>query len=403
MSTTTNHKFKITVPITRCYLRKSDDGVEKYVVEGMASNTNLDLTGERMAETAIASMAKSLESHQVIFKSEHHDDWDAEFGEVTALYATPEHRLMMEAELDPDHYRTKTLVNALNKGKALGLSIGGLVVDATTEWVSELSRKVKIYKDILLEEISVTGSPAVSDTWLTNITKSVNWRDMEKPTATEVVKTEQEHDTQIPETTDAAQAEEVTTAEEQQPATEASEPASSPASDADDTQEAEPEAEGQAPESTPEEVAPAGDTPAAEEEALAASDEEDGELAKSLLAATSQVEDLAKTLSDKDAEVERLTKSLSEKATEMETLSKSLDETKAKLTQVEEELATKSQELEQKTKEQARKVYVYSKTGDVQEVDLSTAKTVPPEEKKRTENQRVNAFWTGVLTPRQSD
>ena len=174
-----NQHFKITVPITRCYLRKTADGVEKYLVEGMASNTHLDLTGERMAESAIKSMAQSLQSHPVLFKSEHHDDWDAEFGEVTALSATDDHQLMMEAELDPNHYRTQTLVKALDKGKALGLSIGGLVPQggAVVEWVSDLGRKVKTYKDILLEEISVTGSPAVSDTWLTNIAKSVKWSD----------------------------------------------------------------------------------------------------------------------------------------------------------------------------------------------------------------------------------
>lgn len=178
MPQTTNHKFKITVPITRCYLRKSADGVEKYVVEGMASNTDLDLTGERMADTAIASMAKSLGSHPVLFKNEHGDEWDAEFGEVTALYATDAHQLMMEAELDPDHCRTKTLVKALEKGKELGLSIGGMVVESGYEWLSDLGRKVKTYKDILLEEISVTGSPAVPGTWLTNITKSVkDWKD----------------------------------------------------------------------------------------------------------------------------------------------------------------------------------------------------------------------------------
>ncbi len=172
MHDTPNQKFRITVPITGYTLRKNADGTEKYVITGMASNTDLDLTGEQMAESAIQSMAKSLETHSVVFKSEHHDDWDAEFGEVTALYATENHELMMEAELDPDHYRTKTLVKALERGKQLGLSIGGLVVDSAYEWMSDVGRKVKTYKDILLEEISVTGSPAVASTWLDNINKS---------------------------------------------------------------------------------------------------------------------------------------------------------------------------------------------------------------------------------------
>lgn len=196
MPATTNQTFKITVPITKCYKRTTADGVEKYVIEGMASNTDLDLTGERMADTAIKSMATSLSTHPVVFKNEHGDEWDAEFGEVTALYATDEHRLMMEAELEPDHYRTKTLVKALEKGKSLGLSIGGFIPEggAVKEWVSELGRMVKTYTDILLDEISVTGSPAVADTWLTNITKSVkDWKETPMPKNNpEVTKTEEQ-------------------------------------------------------------------------------------------------------------------------------------------------------------------------------------------------------------------
>lgn len=177
MSEPTNKHFKITVPITRCYLRKAADGTDRYVVEGMASNTNMDLTGERMAESAIEAMSKSLATHAVIFKNEHGNDWDDEFGEVVALTATPDHRLMMEAELDPDHYRTKTLVAALNKGRQLGLSIGGLVVESAMEYADELKRLVRTYTDILLQEISVTGTPAVADTWLTNINKSIRQPD----------------------------------------------------------------------------------------------------------------------------------------------------------------------------------------------------------------------------------
>jgi phage head maturation protease len=189
MSQPINKTFKITVPITKCYLRKADDGTEKYVVEGMASNANLDLTGERMAETAITAMAKSLETHKVYLNNEHRPDWDSDYGEVTKLWETQNHELMMEAELDPDHYRTQTLVKALEKGKQLGLSIEGYVQDWSMEFSDELKRMVKTYKDILLNKISTTGTPAVADTWLTNIAKSVDWKEppMPKP---EVEKTD---------------------------------------------------------------------------------------------------------------------------------------------------------------------------------------------------------------------
>ncbi len=145
MSDTPNQNFKIVAAITGYTLRKSADGTEKYVLSGMASNANIDLTGERMADTALAAMAKSLEANAVTINNEHGGAWDDDFGEVTKLWVTDNHELMMEAELDPDHYRTKTLIKALDKGKKLGLSIGGVVKEAAMEFFADLGRKVMTY------------------------------------------------------------------------------------------------------------------------------------------------------------------------------------------------------------------------------------------------------------------
>ncbi len=179
MSNTVTNTFKITVPITGYTLRKSADGTEKYVITGMASNTHLDLTGERMADTAIDAMVKSLEIKRITLNNEHGSDWDDDFGEVTKLWATDGHELMMEAELDPDHYRTKTLIKALDKGKKLGLSIGGAVKEAAMEWFADLGRRVMTYKNIDLFHVAITGTPAVAETWVTPITKSLkDWKDL---------------------------------------------------------------------------------------------------------------------------------------------------------------------------------------------------------------------------------
>ena len=109
MSGSPNQKFKIVAAITGYELRKIADGTDKYVLSGMASNTNItniDLTGERMADSALQAMIKSLETNAVTIKNEHGSSWDDDFGEVTRLRVTDSHELMMEAELDPDHYRT---------------------------------------------------------------------------------------------------------------------------------------------------------------------------------------------------------------------------------------------------------------------------------------------------------
>lgn len=186
--------FRIIAPITKCYVRRADDGTEKYVVEGLASTTDLDLTGERMAETAITSMAKSIESHPIYLNSEHRPDWDSDFGQVVKLTETPDHQLFMEAELDPDHYRTKTLVKGLDKGKQLGLSIEGEVVEYGFDWMDDVKRAVKTYKNVLLKKISVTGTPAVPETWLNAIAKSVDWSDAPMTKSIEQTKTTETHE-----------------------------------------------------------------------------------------------------------------------------------------------------------------------------------------------------------------
>lgn len=182
MPDTTNPQFKLVVPITGYTIRKDANGVEKYVVTGLASNTSLDLTGERMADSAINAMIKSIETNRIYLNNEHGSDWDDDFGEVTKLWATDAHEMMMEAELDPDHYRTKTLIKALDKGRKLGLSIGGYVKEAAREWFADAARMVMTYKDISLFHVAITGTPAVAETWVTPITKSVkDWKEMPMP------------------------------------------------------------------------------------------------------------------------------------------------------------------------------------------------------------------------------
>jgi hypothetical protein len=182
MPETLNKTFSIQAPITKCYTIKKADGTERYVVEGLASGTELDLTAERMADTAIDSMVKSLEVHKIELNNEHRPDWDSVYGEVTELWKTQDNDLMMRAELKPWHYRTVTLVKTLEEGGQIALSIEGTVVDAVMEWSSELKRMVKTYKEILLKKISTTGTPAYANSWLTNITKSVSdWKELPMP------------------------------------------------------------------------------------------------------------------------------------------------------------------------------------------------------------------------------
>jgi len=148
-----------------------EKGTNKMIVEGLASTTEVDLTGERMAESAIKSMAAS--NLPLSFRSEHKSEWDSELGAVTSLTATASHQLLMRAELDPDHPNAHFLFGKLQKGSQLGLSIGGQVNDWAWEHDTTIGKAIRTYKDIALQEVSVTSHPAVASTFLSAINKSL--------------------------------------------------------------------------------------------------------------------------------------------------------------------------------------------------------------------------------------
>jgi hypothetical protein len=145
--------FKFFVPFTGAYVEK---GTNKMIVEGLASTTEVDLTGERMAESAIKSMAAS--NLPLSFRSEHKSEWDSELGAVTSLTATANHQLLMRAELDADHPNAHFLFGKLQKGSQLGLSIGGQVNDWAWEHDATIGKAIRTYKDIALQEVSVAST-----------------------------------------------------------------------------------------------------------------------------------------------------------------------------------------------------------------------------------------------------
>jgi len=174
--------FKFFVPFTGAHIEK---GTNKMVVEGVASTTDMDLTGERMADSAIQAMAAS--NLPLSFRSEHRSEWDAELGSVVQLTATADHQLLMKAELDADHPNAHFLFGKLQKGRQLGLSIGGQVNDWAWEHDATIGKAIRTYKDIALQEVSVTSHPAVASTFLSAINKSLNMKEssMDKPTSVE--------------------------------------------------------------------------------------------------------------------------------------------------------------------------------------------------------------------------
>lgn len=183
--TQTFQHFKFTLPIlkTRTAIVKGADGkeVEKRYVEGVASSTDLDLHGDRMDPSAIKSMADSLHQHIIKLNAEHDTSWQSELGDVSKLEVSEDNRLLIESELN-DMSKAHDLFYALTDlNKKLGLSIGGYVKEyemVKEEFKNEESGEiepkwVKHYKNIQLDHIAVTSSPANPKTWVGAIAKSI--------------------------------------------------------------------------------------------------------------------------------------------------------------------------------------------------------------------------------------
>lgn len=187
MTDNTVQKFKIVLPIlkTRVAIRKDENGVEKEIryVEGVASSTDKDLHGDRMAPSAIKTMAESLKYHDVALNADHDTTWSAEIGPIVKLEVSPENDLTLEAELS-EMSKANDLWYALTKNKKkLGLSIGGYVkeyemvkeeADPDSEEESSEPHWYRLYKDIDLDHVAVTSSPANPKTWVSAISKSMD-------------------------------------------------------------------------------------------------------------------------------------------------------------------------------------------------------------------------------------
>ena len=170
-------RFSFTMPILKCYeeVQLDEEGKEtkKRFIEGAASSTDVDLHGDQMAPSAIKSMANSIKEHIIGLNAEHDKSWQSELGEVSKLSIDKKNRLIMKALLDITSKANDLWYALTVKKKELGLSIGGFVKDYTIEWDKKKERFKRIFKEIELDHIAVTSTPANPKTWVGAISKSI--------------------------------------------------------------------------------------------------------------------------------------------------------------------------------------------------------------------------------------
>jgi len=177
----TPHRFKINLPILKTRIRVIQDEkgteVEERFVTGVASSTDIDKHGDKMTSGCLKIMADSLKQHILYLNAEHDTSWQSELGDLEKLEVNDKNQLVMEAKLNKMS-KSKDLWYALTElKKKLGLSIGGYVKEyemVKDEEDEDNPRWRRVFKDIELDHIAVTSSPANPKTWVDVITKSLD-------------------------------------------------------------------------------------------------------------------------------------------------------------------------------------------------------------------------------------
>lgn len=151
--------------------KKDKDGLDEYILEGIASTTNLDHDSERMSESALRSMEAVINEVGVPLRVEHQKEDEAVIGKVFEARVDDRNQLHVKARLDKSHPASSILYNSMKTGAKMGLSVGGLVKRAVRELSEKTGKMVKTFYDVALKEVSVTPRPANYDSWL--VAKSI--------------------------------------------------------------------------------------------------------------------------------------------------------------------------------------------------------------------------------------
>lgn len=154
---------------------KEENGL--LIVEGVASTVNVDHDNERMAESALHSMANIINEKSVPLRWEHNKDDNAVIGDVYSARVDERNQLWIKAAINPNHPSGPMLHESLKQGAKFGLSVGGRIKNAVRELVESTGNMVNTFYDVVLEEVSVTRKPANYDAWL--VQKSLKSKDQD--------------------------------------------------------------------------------------------------------------------------------------------------------------------------------------------------------------------------------
>src|SRR5690606_19826511 len=122
------------------------------------------------------------EISQIPLRSGHEDEWEFILGFLVDAHIDDQYNLIIVAELEDGNPKADLLYRRLTvpsqpgrHTKKLGLSIGGIVVNAGHEWDEDYQQYVRVFYDVALREVSVVSQPAYPTAYVQALVKSVDW------------------------------------------------------------------------------------------------------------------------------------------------------------------------------------------------------------------------------------
>lgn len=155
-----NKSFKFYIP-----LQKNTISTDELV--GIASTVSIDRDEERMSDNALQQMQQAIKTIGVNLFGNHQHDWENTLGFISDSQVV-DRQLKIKVKLDnPDtNPKIPMLLNKLERGIKLGLSVGGNVTKDKYEYDKAAGKKVKVIDGVNLYEVSVVGIPSNADSYV---------------------------------------------------------------------------------------------------------------------------------------------------------------------------------------------------------------------------------------------
>jgi HK97 family phage prohead protease len=141
--------------------------VNSNTLTGIASTTSIDKDEERMSDQALKMMVDDIKREGVNLFQDHQHGWQDTLGVIKDAKLIG-NKVQVEITLDDavTNPRVPMLLNKLNKGIRLGLSVGGNVLNRKWEYNKQLNKKIQVLDEVKIYEVSVVGIPSNSDSFL---------------------------------------------------------------------------------------------------------------------------------------------------------------------------------------------------------------------------------------------